>query len=512
MICKVCGCEIEDDSKFCSGCGSSVVNEDVATEETIEEFDSQTVENDILENDNQTETEQDVANIDNEIYQQPSNATAKKILVGGVIFAVIISIIALSISLVTYNSPQKKIQRAIDSKDAYEVVTLYNDAYGDDKTIEKYDETIYNLLDDVIDSLNEKIYMQSDVEENGYTIVNRDLRYDWGTLIVNDDGGTTIESIIDYYTQDKWDYLQTLIKSKQDYYSAIVYLNVYNEPDNAIQLFKTVIEDDSNYSSAQEYVVKCVEAYAETAIAEADELIKKDEVSDAASKLKSIQTYMEKNEVQSEEINNKVAETVAKYAKTYYDKSESEFKKSNVESAISNIELSILLQPDNEDYVAKKEYYEKFLPFDMCDKDNLEVSSWRKLKADSDVTSEDGKTFEKSVDFRYYDGANDETITYMLNGNYDVVTGAFFSPKGSVSMGRTGSCYFTVYGDGKQIYKSKTITASSKTQDVTFSVTGVNKLEIVFTGTGSSVWGVDAYSFGDYACIGNLKAQKNIPQ
>lgn len=79
-------------------------------------------------------------------------------------------------------------------------------------------------------------------------------------------------------------------------------------------------------------------------------------------------------------------------------------------------------------------------------------------------------------------------------------------------MNRTGNAYFEVYGDGKLIYTSPKISAESLPIDIEFSVSGVQKLEIKFIGSGSSVWGVDAQWYGDYAALSNLTARKNIPQ
>lgn len=58
-------------------------------------------------------------------------------------------------------------------------------------------------------------------------------------------------------------------------------------------------------------------------------------------------------------------------------------------------------------------------------------------------------------------------------------------------------------------YSSPVISAESLPENFEFSVSGVQKIEMVFKGSGSSVWGVDASNgYGDYAAISDLIAYK----
>ena len=89
------------------------------------------------------------------------------------------------------------------------------------------------------------------------------------------------------------------------------------------------------------------------------------------------------------------------------------------------------------------------------------------------------------------------TEYYNLEGRYDTVTGTVFLSDSDKD--EKDECYFEAYGDGKLLYTSPKISAGFLPQDISFSVSGVQELKIVFKGSGSGY-------------VSNLTAQKDFPE
>lgn len=420
----------------------------------------------------------------------------------------LIIIIAVAVS----SSPQHKMSKALASRNAGAVNTLYMQAQGNPNTQSKYDKAINNYLVLAAKEINNKEYSAEDIAQTGAGIVYTDLNNNWGDLLYSENG-ETIEPSISYYNQTAWDELQTIIKSKASYCRGVDLRDNQNQPKEAIEAFQNVSATDSNYAKVEDEINKSVDMYIEQTLAEVQTLIDEENTMDAFSRIGTIYTYLEENGLYSEAVEKKLEETRAKYADTYAQKAEACFKEKDVDGTIGNMEVAAMLAPDNADYKTKLDTYEMYLPFYMYESDNiLSTSSDRRIQIDDDVKAVNQKVYNNCLTYRYYQGCKDGSVKYLLEGKYDEVTGVYFSPKENATMNRTGSCYFVVSGDGKEIYKSKTISAESKPIDFSFSVKGIQNLEITFVGTDSSVWGVDAYSYGDYACIAELTATKSFPK
>lgn len=125
------------------------------------------------------------------------------------------------------------------------------------------------------------------------------------------------------------------------------------------------------------------------------------------------------------------------------------------------------------------------------------------------VKATNNKEYYNCIFYRHTKNCKPSTLKFFLEGNYSTVSGVYFSPKENATHNRTGQAFFEVYGDGELIYTSPVISAESLPESIEFSVLGVQKIEIVFNGSGSSVWGVDASNgYGDYAAISDLIAYK----
>ena len=485
MICKNCRFEITDkNNKFCPNCGSEIERPQQQNEDLEPKVENVQIEDEIFIN---------------------RKAKIVRTIIGIVVLVIIAIVLIYSI---TYNSSTNKMKSAIETHSAYEVNSLYSEAYGDSSKIEKYDEAISELLDDVISDLNSKVYSEDDLIENGYTVVSRDLKNDWGNLVYTEEGESIYPSI-SYYNEGKWDRLMDLVNSRFKYCAGVCYLNGYNEPENAIDSFKQVIEGDSYFGSAQERIAESADMYVQQVLEEADTLVASGDISGAISKLNSINTYLENNGISTDSVQQKLDETFAMYAKTYYEKAEASFKDKDIDGAIGNIEVALKLQPENTDYISKRADYEQYLPYELYIRDN--VLNTEVVGVDfyfnKSMESNDNKQMDHSIEWEkntsiYGSSSYTSALNYNLAGKYDSVTGTIFLSKESKNTGY--KAYFTVYGDGKLLYTSPTVTGGVLPQEVVLNVTGVHKLKIEFYGEG-------AIGFPAYFGVSNLIAQKEFP-
>ena len=569
MFCKNCGAKIDEDSKFCISCGCelaktveniNVNSEPVLNENSYEEIIETSENNDenasfnnssdfqtekpsdmvakkiesvleeqtIDENIEQTNLSEEfdgteinsnkiseyssnvVENYDND-YSSTKNQKKKEMTIVGGIFAAIFALI-LIIAISSSGSAERKMNKALDTQNAYEVNVLYSQAYGNSKKLEKYDETISKFLDKVINKLNNVEYSDEDLAENGYTVVYRDLESDWGNLIYSEDSDT-IEPSISYYNQTKWDLIKNIIKSRAAYCGGVAYRDSYKQPKEAIDLFKLVTSDDSYYYKVDYEIAKCVDLYVEQTLAEAKGLIDNDDISGAISKIDSINNYLESNGLTSDIVQEKLIETKNKYAETYVKKADECFKEKNVDGAISNIEVAIELVPDNADYQAKKDNYKMYLPLQLYIKRNcLSVEKEGFVNGDLLFDRENKSNNNKEMKncLLWYNNSSDPSqyivANYNLEGKYDLVTGTVFLSEEFKDTFYSG--YFEMYGDGKLIYTSSTITKNVLPQDLKVSVKGIQNLKIIFHAEGSfGMMGGTYVKFG----INNLTATKNFP-
>lgn len=531
MKCSNCGKEIKEDALFCNFCGTKV---DIPTTD-YEEIDDTSMNKDSeihineLENSSNIDVTEKIVSVDkieeNDYIDENDSVTSNKkktLIISGICLAVITVIIFIIYAVVSSSTSEMK--KALESRDAYQVNAVYNDAYDKPSKLEKYDNLIGNLLNEIYNVLTTYDFYE-EAKTSGYTTPKNYITSNYGNLIVDEnEDGINIYSSISQRNISTWNDINSLIDCLEHYCAAVC---MYENPDTYDNAYKNAISELNESlktglydSKTNELVINCANKYIEITLADVDELIKSEKVSEAASILESAKDYLNENGITSEELHNRINETLASYAQKYYDKAETYFNKKDVDNAIKNIQFSIQLQPENVTYSDKETFYKEFLPFYMFGKDATksfddtdEAYTWRTIDfyPKESIEAANGKLYSGCINYRYYSGAKEGIVKYVLNEKYDTISGVFFSPKANVSMNRTGSAYFVVYGDGKEIYKSKTISANSTPIDFSFSVTGVNNLEINFIGENSSVWGADAYSFGDYATIAELTAQKDFP-
>lgn len=495
MFCSKCGNQINQGEKFCSSCGNPIAI--IETEQPKVEFPKSSV---------------------------TKKSINKKVLIP---IVVIVSILVVGlIALVAYlgaTAPEREMKKALETNDYYTVITAYENLRADGE-FGLADDMIVDYINDATNYLNNNFKMSVEGISDDDEIYEEIMwflyeNYD-NMFVIVDEYGTFFESGLmdndDFWNDEQHsdiaealNGLESMMASKYQYFEGLYELDPsFKEDDeefyymNALDSFAGVIEEDINYESAQEKAKEICEDYVNSLIAKADEYIAMGDYSAAVELLNN--TILDEEELGVDtNLKAKFDEVLSTYAAQYAAKAEEEFKNGDINAAIGNIEAAILIYPNGE-YEAKLKEYELYKPFALYKEFNV-------LKEDGDGS------VEFDIEHRIY--ANDGTemsncmsicadyesvgsVTYYLNGKYDVVTGKYFISQADKSDANTS--YFEAYGDGKLLYTSPKIKAGVLPQDISFSVKGIQTLEIRWYGNSYYSW----YSTG---YLSNFVAKKNIP-
>ena len=481
MICKNCGHELKNGARFCAACGSAVEN-----------------------------------NL-NGIYQnQQGGAVAKKvkvnrkpfdkrwfIAIGAGALAIIVGIICI-VSL----SATKDLKNAIKSKSASRVEEVYNKAYGKKSKLKKYDKIIANTLDEMYKDINDHDF-DSAAKTSGSDAVESYLVAKWGSLLENEYGYTTIMNCVSDTNEMLYDLLDEICDSKIDYCDGVYYYAKQEYYDSMV-CFGNVITDDKEYDNAQTLLGESTTAYLNESFADAEAEFAKGDYEDGIEELeRELKSLDKKYDSFPQAAQTKINEAVSAYAQTYVTKADGAFKQKDITAAVNNIEIACKLQPTNTDYAASLANYKQYSPFCLYTEKNVLI--YKKTDdglmafGNKEWESNDGQKFENCMSV-WFDCPTTKMLAsaaYSLGGNYDTVSGKLFIPKPSKN--DELSAYYEAYGDGTLIYTSPTISTGELPKDTSFSVEGIQQLEIKFYGnTTSGIWGTQVY-------ISNFAAQKNLP-
>lgn len=506
MICKNCGCEINDNVKFCTNCGAKIEPEEnyfgSDTTESSEDNDSNDVE--IISSENGAYDESLIS--DNGLQYK------KKLFIIPIVIAVLAIFIAVATLLINFTSA-RPMREALAANNGDLVNSVYSEAYGNETKIRKYDELIGDKIDEVSSGVNSYSFDEP-AEQSGDDAVTDYLQSEYGTLIYNPNG-QSIESCISSANSGDWNALKNLLDSKGYYCSGVYEYKTESDYESAIADFSNVIADDSGYDNALTMIGECVDGYIDSTLAAVDESISNGDISGGIELLNSAKSYLDSCGVDSTEIQQKIDETLVTYADSYAQKAEAAFKEHDVNGAIGNIEVAMQLQPDNADYKTKYDTYQQYLPFYLYDEDNVLYEEENGdfggiVELDEIMVSNDNQDMSHSI--RWYNNSEDYSasfdLIYNLQGKYDTVSGTMFLSNNDKSTTFKG--LMKAYADGKLIYTSPEFTAGVLPKDIEFKVTGVQRLTISFQGQGEG--GLYSLSGLPEFGINNLTAQKAFPE
>lgn len=393
-------------------------------------------------------------------------------------------------------------KNALDKNDAEEIYTQYMTAKYNGEEIDKYDELLVEKINEIEEELNQAEFPDSG-ELKGFDAVKAFLN-NYGTLF--NDSDSKFESLIQetgVMVQDAYNHFFKLRDSKEAYLEGLYQMNTQKNYLDACESFKLVEDFDSFNELSQEKMMSAAEQYIDEVIKQADEYYNNGDVSSAVELLNGAKDELNFN---VPEIETKVQEYIAKKAQAYADKAAQAFTNKDVNAAIGNMEVACQLMPDNAEYKTKLNEYRLYVPINLCDEENvLSIDSGDgKIRFHDIQTAVNGKEYEECLEFSFGGPDGQKTVSYLLEGKYDKISGVYFANKRSATDNSPGRITFEIYGDGKLLYSSATITAETIPSDFHVNVNGIQKLEIRFKGIGES------YYYGNWVDISGLKAYKEI--
>lgn len=197
MICKKCGADIEDNSRFCTYCGAVVDRIELVPDE--EPSDGNPAEVRIEANN-----------------EKPVKTKNNKFLIG-VLASCGAVIIAVLLAVVLFLVGTKDMRSALKNNDPVAVCNIYIEAEKehDNIKVSEYDWLITIKIKSIIKVFNEYDYETAIVEKGDKTVDN--LIYSFGVFIYGQGGSSSpIEVVLSDENLDRWNELKEIIKSKKD--------------------------------------------------------------------------------------------------------------------------------------------------------------------------------------------------------------------------------------------------------------------------------------------------------
>lgn len=197
MICKKCGADIEDNSRFCTYCGAVVDRIELVPDE--EPSDGNPAEVRIEANN-----------------EKSVNTKNNKLLIG-VLASCGAVIIAVLLAVVLFLVGTKDMRLALKNNDPVAVCNIYIEAEKEHENIKvsEYDWLITIKIKSIIKVFNEYDYETAIVEKGDKTVDN--LIDSFGVFIYGQGGSSSpIEVVLSDENLDRWNELKEIIKSKKD--------------------------------------------------------------------------------------------------------------------------------------------------------------------------------------------------------------------------------------------------------------------------------------------------------
>ena len=492
MTCKNCGSEIKSGARFCTNCGAPAEQQpvaqsvsDIATESAQHSFDVT----------GEIPSEQMGVHETAAANAQTAADTSKKkklVMIASVAAIAVIAVVALVLAI-TSMTAANDLKQAIDAKDACQVNSVYNAARGDSSKMEKYDQVIADTIESMQSDLNAHDFDTAALSDAGNAVTDY-ASSQWGTLMYNPDG-ETLSGSVSSANEPAWEGLTTLYDSKINYCDGLYAYKTSGDYESAISSFTGVTEADSKFDDTATMIGECADAYIGATLTAVEEKIAEGDINGGLQLLNAAEAYLDECGLSSgetaQQLTAKIEETLASYADTYAQKAETCFKDKDVDGAIGNMEVAMELQPDNADYKTKYDTYQQYIPFELyleesclnIEKANVGIGFYG-LEFNENAVSNEYVTMQHSLTWSEITDDEYIALNYNLAGKYDTVTGLLFLDEHSRDdkSNNIDASYFEAYGDGKLLYTSPKITAGFLSENLSFQVSGVQKLKIVLHG------------------------------
>lgn len=479
MICKNCGSHLPDGAEFCPGCGNFLTDEPSGKSVT-------------------KKRKSHSVHTGWDIHALSKNKTYMIVAAAGAgVVALIILIVVIS-NLTATNA----LKSALDSKDADRVNTVYAQAYGKESKLKKYDKVIKDTIDTISKDLNAHDFDSQAVQDSADAVYDY-VETQWGTLLYDDNN---ISPSISASNAAAWSDLEALMRSKADYCQGIYAMETSKNYQDAISNFSQVLESDSAFENAKTKLGESVDAYIGDTLTQVEAYVADGDINGGLEVLNTAKSYLDECGVNSDEISQKINETLVTYADSYAQKAEACFNEKDVNGAIGNMEVAMELQPDNADYKTKYDTYQQYIPFELYLEENVLYEDetgdiYGGVEFDTTQKTNNNKTMTHSM--RWYNNKDEDdgsswNVHYNLEGKYNTASCIIFLE--DYAKNSEGVGYFKAYGDGKLLYTSPKMTAGVLPEEISFDISGVQKLTLSFFGSESTGCG-----------ISDLTAQKAFP-
>lgn len=455
MFCAKCGTKNKEGAKFCEKCGEK------------------------LEEPKENKT---ISKINDKIKNIPKKV---KVCIGIAIIIIIATIVSLTILL---NNPVKKVEDYLasyynnynenyDNTELVKIGEILKNNKEKKDTLENISKQIEKTINNWVKNFN-KSYKNEDELTDEYTklygILKEVYNYFNGLEYV-----LTYEDYYDYYEE-----IYNLYNSKSNYFKGKASSNDYSK----YNYFSKVIEEDSYFKEAQEFVKNYLKDELETLKNKSDEILN---LSNDATNKEWLEAYIEELNYLEEnrysenldlstteeyqELYKNATAKVVEYTKAYAKDLETSLNTNEVMDMIENAMKALEYNSDEYKELDKlKESYEEKLPDSLISK-YLASSTSGTNDSQYKITIND-QEYDSYISFSF----KGETVhrTYRLNNEYKtfkatIVKGPDWDPDFEGEL--------VIYGDGKELYRSGKITKTNEIKaEINLDVTDVDDLKIEF--------------------------------
>lgn len=461
MFCGKCGAKNKEGAKFCEKCGNKLE----ASKKEPAKKENKTVNN----------------------IKEKVKVVPKKVKIGiGV--ALIVLIIAIIVLAILLSNPVKKVEDYLTS-----YYDNYTEDYGNDELVkigdilrshrddegalENISKQIENTIDNWVKNFN-KSYKNEDELVEEYRKLSGVLEDIYSYF----NGLEYVLTYEDYYNYREEIY--DLYYSKSYYFSAVEASDEYEKYYN----YSRVIESDSYYNEAQEFINNYLTDELDALKTEAEEMVNLGEGATTKELLNAYLSqieFLEENQYQNnidlsttegyQTLYNNAVSKIVEYTKTYASELESNYETNDVMDMIDTSMEALEYNSDEYNELNElKTSYEDKLPSKLTDE--YDVSHTSGSSNYSYGTTINDEEYDSYISFRF-EGETQSRV-YRLNNEYKTL-------KATIVRGPNWDADFTgeivIYGDGEELYRSGEITKTNEIDfEINIDVTDVDDLRIDF--------------------------------